>query len=392
MSNDQLGRSDSAHAQDGQLKVLIAHEHFLPDYRGGGETVVYETARNLVQHNVDVRVLTTGNPRIEAYEGIATKRLAIHPYLFNVAIPTFVRQARDVDLIHAFSYHAALPALAVGRMLGKPVFCTMLGLFHDAWLHMRGPLVGRAFRRWERILVSAPYDRTSFASEFARDIGVRCGAKDSTSIVNNPGIALDGFRSAPKKEDVVLFVGKFDARKGIHDILSAASLLPEVRFQLIGWGHGEATVRNARLPNVEVIVLPGGQSVRGGAAQDTLRGAYARARIFLFPSYAETFGLVLVEAMASGCAVVSSVPLEFAGIRVAAGDQQRLVEAVATLWSDRAGTSAMGEENVRLSRQFTWSRYTHRLLASYRDVLGTTQLGSLACGANCPACGAAQDL
>src|SRR5262245_33813809 len=357
-------------------KVLIAHEHFLPDFRGGGETVVYETARNLIEHDVDVRVLTTGNPRIGTYRGIATRRLPIHPYLFNLAIPGFIRAARDVDLIHAFTYHAALPALAAGRLLGKPVICTVLSLFQDAWLQMRGPVVGRAFRRWERVLVSAPYDCTSFLSEFARDLGVRCGAKDSTSIVNSPGIALDGFKSAAEKDDVVLFVGKFDVRKGIHDVLSAASALPHVRFRLVGWGPEEAAIRNTRLPNVEVIVLPGGQSLNAGPAQDTLRSAYARARIFLFPSYAETLGLVLVEAMASGCAVVSSVPLEFAGIRVAAGDRRRLVEAIVTLWNDRASTSAMGDTNVRLSRRFSWPRYTERLLASYRDVLDGSSLES----------------
>ena len=357
-------------------KVLIAHEHFLPDFRGGGETVVYETARSLVQHDIQVQVLTTGRPDIAMYGGIATRRLKIHPYLFNLAIPSFIRAARDVDLIHAFSYHAALPALAAGRLLGKPVICTMLSLFHDAWLQMRGPVAGRAFRRWERVVVSAPYDRTSFPSEFARDLGVRFGAKASTAIVNSPGIALDHFRAAAHKDDIVLFVGKFEARKGVQDVLSAAAALPDVRFRLLGWGPEEATVRNTRLPNVEVIVLPGGQSLSAGAAQDALRNAYADARIFVFPSYAETFGLVLVEAMASGCAVISSVPLEFAGIRVAAGDQSSLVDAITTLWSDRARSSAMGEENLKLSRQFTWPRYTERLLDSYRDVLGPTVPGS----------------
>src|SRR4051812_42574640 len=100
-------------ASNGLCTVLIAHAHFLPDFRGGGETVVYETARNLIERGVDVRVLTTGNPQLETYQGISTRRLPVHPYLFNLAIPSFIRAAREVDLIHAFTYHAALPALAV---------------------------------------------------------------------------------------------------------------------------------------------------------------------------------------------------------------------------------------------------------------------------------------
>src|SRR5580693_4467204 len=59
------------------MKVLLTHHYFPPDFAGGGEYVVLETARGLLQRGVDVRVLTTGDPRITEYEGIPTVRLPI---------------------------------------------------------------------------------------------------------------------------------------------------------------------------------------------------------------------------------------------------------------------------------------------------------------------------
>ncbi len=44
------------------MKVLLTHERFAPDFAGGGEYVVLETARHLRQRGVDVQILTMGDP------------------------------------------------------------------------------------------------------------------------------------------------------------------------------------------------------------------------------------------------------------------------------------------------------------------------------------------
>lgn len=342
------------------MRVLITHERFAPDFAGGGEYVVLETARHLQSHGVEVRVLTTGDPSLGSYEGIETRRLPIHPYRFNLATSRVAEIASDVDLIQTFNYHACLPSLRAGRAMGKPVVCTILGLFQEAWKDMRGPVIGRAFMAWERFLLTREYDRLIFLSDFSREMAVKSNPPRSPTSIISPAIDLANYGPAGVKEDVVLFVGKLDVRKGIDELLAAARALPEVKFRIFGWPGSGLALKATASGNVEWIAAERGPK---------LWEQFARARIFLFPSRAETFGIVLLEAMASGCAIISTIPLGYAGVLVQPGDREALIAALRRLWSDPSETARMGEANVKLSRQYTWDAYTRNLLQVYEEIL-----------------------
>jgi glycosyltransferase involved in cell wall biosynthesis len=199
-----------------------------------------------------------------------------------------------------------------------------------------------------------------FISDFSRDLGLRIGARSEAALVNPPGISFPPEDLCVPKEDIVLFSGKFDVRKGILDIFEVARRLPEVRFRLICWGSDEPQYRQKAPSNVEFVPFERGRPLQEG---------FARARIFLFPSYAETFGLVLAEAMAAGCAIVSTIPLGYRGIRVQPGDCDAMTEAVMQLWNDRALTEEMGRENKEIAKQFTWERHADRILRMADEIL-----------------------
>ena len=150
---------------DGELRILLAHERFPPDFGGGGEEIVFETARGLRERGCDVRVVTTGDPASSSHEGIPTIRLAISRYALNLAVPRVAELARDVDLIHTCTYHACLPAWLAGRFVRKPVVCQVLSLFEEAWTEMKGPWKGPVFRALERFLLTRRYARLLFLSD-----------------------------------------------------------------------------------------------------------------------------------------------------------------------------------------------------------------------------------
>ncbi len=336
------------------MKVLMVHEAFAPEFRGGGEVVMLETARHLMGRGVTVRVMTTGDPSITEYEGIATRRLPCSRYRFNGAVPEVAAGARNSDVILTATYHGCFPSLRAGRITGTPVVCIVLALFRRVWREMRGPIVGRLFEQWERYLLTRRYDRWVFISDYSRDIGVSMGIPESRSVVAYPGLALEDYHRAPRKDDVVFVTGKLDRRKGIFEILEAARSLPDVRFRVMGWGPDEAYIRSKAPANIEFIPFERGAR---------LREMFSRARIFLFPSKGETFGIALVEAMASGCAIISSVPLAFEGARIDPTEQGALRAAIWELWQDRAACVRMGERNRQLAQQYSWPRYTDSLIA-----------------------------
>lgn len=342
-------------------RVLLVHEHFPPESRGGGEYVALETARGLISRGVNLRVLTTGDPAIAEHAGVPTLRLPISRYALNLQARRIAQEAAGCDLIQAFNYHAALPAFAAGRRLGIPVVCTILGLFGDTWREMRGPLLGRAFAALERRIVSRPYARTIFLSPESRRAGIAMGARPDTSLVVQPGIDLDRFRPAPQREDVILFAGRLDRRKGFHHVVAAARALPGLRFRAMGWAPDITALRAAAPANLEII--------ESRNAPDYPE-AVSRARIFFFPSYAETFGIVVAEAMAAGCAVVSSLDtMDFAGAHVPPGDEAAMIAALARLAADPAAAEAAGADNHHRAAAFGWDRAVTRIMQAHAEVI-----------------------
>lgn len=349
----------SAAAEARPLRVLMVHERFPPDYAGGGEYFVLETARHLQQRGHRVDVLTCGDPSITQFEGIRTARLPMSRYRFNFAWKTVAHHARDADVIQTFSYHATYPAYRAGRVLGKPVVCGVLALFDEVWREMRGPVVGRMFQRMERFLLGLPLDRRVFISEGSREVARKLGLTREEDVVLEPGISLADYRSAPDKRDVV-FSGKLDVRKGIDAVLQAAALLPHVPFRIVGWGERFDEIERAKPANV---------ALERFRDRDHLAQVLARARIFLFPSKAETFGLVVAEAMASGCAVVSTLPIPFEGVHLRDGDAASVTDAVKRLWADPEACRVAGEANERAAQRYSWPRHVEQLEGIYLELL-----------------------
>lgn len=341
--------------------ILLVHEVFPPDFRGGGERIALRTATALMARGIAVEVLTTGDPAITDIEGVPTRRMRIPRQAMALRIGAIARAARRHDLVHAFNYNAALPALAAARIARRPIVCEMLGLFGDGWLRLKGRLGGRLHMMFERRILRASYDRMIFLSEASRQAGLAMGTSAARSLVIHPGIEDGGFAPAADREDFVLFAGRLDERKGIHHVLEAARALPHIPFRACGWGPDTDALRAAAPPNLVVDE---------GRSGDLYWRLLSQARIFLFPTYAETFGLVVAEAMAGGCAVISSLDtIPFAGHLHAPGDEAAMIAAIARLWEDRAGCTAAGLENRRLAAAYSWDVHAARLADLYAEML-----------------------
>lgn len=344
----------------GPLRILLVHERFAPDYAGGGEYVVLETARYLQAAGHAVTVLTAGDPALISWEGIATQRLPIGRARLAFSSSEVMRAAQDVDLIQCFTYYSVHPAMQAGRKLNKPVVLNVLALFDRTWLEMRGPFVGRLLRAMERYLMGLPMAARIFLSSESMALARELGVAQPGDVVIAPGISLADYHAAPDKSGV-LFAGKLDTRKGIETVIAAARAMPEVPFRVLGWGPRYCEFAASYPPNVHLERF-----------QDRLHlaGALAQARVFLFPTKAETFGLVLAEAMASGCAIVSTSGLPFEGARIAPDAPADAIDALRALWDDPQRCAAAGQANIARAQAYNWAHHVDHLVAVYRQVLG----------------------
>jgi glycosyltransferase involved in cell wall biosynthesis len=232
---------------------------------------------------------------------------------------------------------------------------TCLGLFGDAWLSMRGPVAGRLWRYWERLLMTLPYDRVSFLSEFSRDAGLKMGVKPERILISSPGVNAAEFSPAGEKSGV-LFVGKLHSRKGVDVVLDVARALPSVPFRLVGWGDDAGRLRASAPTNTSFYEMP---------PPDELSRMFDSAEIFFLPSRAETFGIAILQAMAAGCPVVSTVPLQYEGCRTAVDDRPAMIRAIERLSGDRKLCRELGARNRETACLFTWESFCGTLYETY---------------------------
>ena len=170
--------------------------------------------------------------------------------------------------------------------------------------------------------------------------------------------------SESKKYDACFF-GRIHPQKGISDLLEAWSLVCNkkngVKLAMVGQLEtlkGDIYKRGLE-KNVEFLGFLYGV--------DKFR-VLKSSKIFLFPSYYESFGIVVAEAMACGLPVVAyNLPIyeeiyPKGMVRVAIGDKKKFAEEITDLLSDEKRRRVISEEAKEVVKRFSWERMADQIL------------------------------
>ena len=119
--------------------------------------------------------------------------------------------------------------------------------------------------------------------------------------------AVDGSESGVEGEpNSILYVGSLSERKGVLELLeifaTVQSQIREAKLVIVGDGPLRASVRE----RIHLLALHESVEMAGFVPPDDLGKYYGRARLFLFPSHEDTFGVVIAEAAAHGLPLVVS--------------------------------------------------------------------------------------
>ncbi|WP_151736199.1 glycosyltransferase family 4 protein ['Paenibacillus yunnanensis' Narsing Rao et al. 2020] len=172
---------------------------------------------------------------------------------------------------------------------------------------------------------------------------------------------------------VLLYVGRLAPEKDVGTLLSAIRLLPpsaEAGIHLLVVGDGP-------LLHELQAQAPDNVTFTGARHGEELAELYASADLFVFPSSTETFGNVVLEAMASGLPVIAAgggaapelVAPGVNGRLFAPQDPQALALAIMQAAADPDGRAAMGREGRRLALGRSWESVFDGLIADYADVI-----------------------
>ncbi|MGE3541337.1 MAG: glycosyltransferase [Candidatus Tectimicrobiota bacterium] len=191
----------------------------------------------------------------------------------------------------------------------------------------------------------------------------------------------------PETVPVLLFVGRLQPLKGIGTLLRAAHVVrqhyADLRVCIVGGGvdgddpHEAEELGRLRALGQQLHLQPPQLAFIKAQTQDMLAQYYAAADVFVMPSHYESFGMVVVEAMACGTPVVAScvggmastVLHEQTGLLVPVGDWQAFAQAIMRVIASPAFRDTLGAAGVQRAQTYAWSRIGERNLQLYYRLL-----------------------
>jgi glycosyltransferase involved in cell wall biosynthesis len=369
------------------LRLALCTDTFEPQVNGVARTLE-RLVRAIEARGGAVQVLTVEDP--DAERDARVVRLPAVPFWaypqLRVAAPAVIAARRSLELFKPTLVHAATPfgiglgARLAAKQMGVPLVTSYHTHFAAYLRHYKLEAldgISWPFLRWfhnSGVRTYAPTDhvrRELEAQHFTNTAVWSRGVDAARFAPAHRSRALRTSLGVSDDERLVLYVGRIAPEKGIDVALAAmqqvAAQMPgRVRFVMTGDGPSEEKARAA---------APAGTIFTGRLSGDALSQMYATADLFMFPSETETFGNVVLEAMASGLAVIApdhGPTTEFAHADTAAlfraGDASSLAAQVVALVANDAGRARLGHAARREAVRHEWDQIFDGLVADYQRV------------------------
>ncbi len=388
-------------------RALILTWEYPPIVEGGLARHVRKLAEGLVAEGVEVHVLTRGTARMPAEEdraGVTVHRVREPKWPQDLdrfvawveRMNVDMREAGEElierlspDVIHGHDWLVASAAARLAERFGVPYLTTIHATEfgrHQGWVdthpqaHIHGVETWMA-RRADGVVVCSHYMRGHVADVF----GI---AEERVAVIPNgidpsdlhPVADLEALRArfAAPEEKLVLLVGRLVYEKGFQLALDALGG-PEgiigkvggVRFLVAGSGTHQAELE----AQAERLGIARHGTFMGWIGDDVLHSLYRIADLTVVPSIYEPFGLVALEAMASGCPCIVAdtgglrevVPNSDVGLRFRSRDPRSLGRMIERLLLDDALRDRLVAEASEHVLRFDWAdvaRQTAGLYAS----------------------------
>jgi glycogen(starch) synthase len=289
------------------------------------------------------------------------------------------------DVVHAHDWLVTHPAVALASHLDVPLVATVHATEagrHSGWLSQPLNQQVHSVEWWlanraDAVITCSSAMRAEVAHLFeVSDIAVIHNGIEPRGWRPSPGaVRAARSRHAPGGEPVVVYFGRLEWEKGVHDLLGA---LPKVRrafpgTRLVVAGQGRqaaALVAQSRKLRVRRSV-----DFVGHLPDRTLVALLAAADVVVLPSRYEPFGIVALEAAAAGAPLVASTAGGLAelvvdgetGLSVTPGDVDGIAAAVRAVLADPAAAARRARAaKARLGAEFSWRGIAEETAEVYR--------------------------
>ena len=389
------------------MRILMLSWEYPPLIEGGLARHVRKLAENLAALGADVHVLTRGR------EELAAEELRDNVWLHRVLEPTrpaelgeFIAWVEhmntdmlaagvelgdrfEFDLVHGHDWLVAVAGDHLAKRFGAPLAVTIHATEygrHQGWVDKHPQSHIHNIEKWavhraDQVIACSAYMRDHIADVFGIEetrVAVIPNGIDPADLRPWDESEMRRLRAefAAPDEKLVLLVGRLVHEKGFQIALEALpnviAALGNVRFLVAGSGTHEAELRS----QATELGLDEHGTFLGWIGDDVLHTLYQIADLTVVPSIYEPFGLVALEAMASGCPCLVAdtgglrevVPHEEVGLRFRSRDPGSLARfATRVLADDELGRRLVAEAYEHV-RSFDWVDVADRTLSVYEEL------------------------
>lgn len=369
------------------MKIGIVAQNFYPTYGGVAESV-YHTYRELKRlgHEVTVIVPSSG-PGLDRHipaEGIIRVGSSV-PVFSNGSITHVavgdgilhrlkeVLNEREFDILHIHEpLNPILPLFAIrySRTIN-------VGTFHACFPHSFGyrifnSFLKRHFRKLHLKIAVSRAAKESISRYFPGDYEIIPNGVDTAQFARTSIIPEDAHGCLN-----ILFVGRLEPRKGLKYLLRAFPYVkrrvPKCRLIVVGDGPLRSYYERFVDRDIQADVI-----FKGRVTADELSSLYSNSAILCAPAVrGESFGIVLLEGMASGLPIVASGIEGYKcvlshggeGILVKPRDPLALAEAILYLLQDERARMELEQRGREKAARYDWREIVKKLEDRYKWIL-----------------------
>jgi 1,4-alpha-glucan branching enzyme len=386
------------------MKVLMLSWEYPPHMVGGLGQHVYDISRYLVMQDVEVHIITPRVKDYPDYETLAGVQIHRVGYPTCEASPddfkgwtfTFnseaIREAVHLnariggfDLVHAHDWMVAYAGRSVSKIFSIPLVTTIhateygrnLGL-HNRTQREINEIEKNLALEANQIICCSQYMQDEISSLF----GVH---RTSIKIIPN-GVEPEQFIELPEdpqvkfdpREKALVFLGRLVPEKGVWQLLHCfqrvLESIPEARLYIVGRGPQKRVLeqRAQKLGISERVVFT------GFLREKERNYVYNQAKVAVFPSLYEPFGIVALEAMTTNTPVIVSevgglseiVVHRQTGLKVPPGHESKLAEAIIEILSDKQFAEQLAANAAELVESvYNWQTIARSTIDIYKEVI-----------------------
>lgn len=381
---------------------------------GGMNVYVHELTRHLGRMGVHVDVYTRsqdehvphvlhdlgyGNRVVHVAAGpevpLPKEQLASFLPEFQRGVQEFAElKGLTYDVIHSHYWMSGIAGLGMRQVWQAPMIHMFhtLGLMKQRVARRPGEVEGDYRLQGERnvmqaadwVVAATPAERAQLQWLYEMDM--------SKVVVIPPGVDVSHFYPIPADEakqaigvrpceQMLLFVGRIEALKGIDVLIEAIGILRKKGLSMclavIGGEVSSTNGGSAEMERLQVLREQAGLedlvTFLGKKAQDTLPYYYSAAEAVVVPSHYESFGMVALEAMACGAPVVASqvgglaylVQDGVTGFTVEVDDAQALADRLALILTQPELRQKLSQQAAQIALGYAWETIAEKVLELY---------------------------